>query len=113
MSNIKYIVGDRIRSLRNERGWSQEELAHRADIHPSHLGKIERGEKSATIDSLEKIVNALGITFEELFMFVTHHNENKDNTALFDIINKLNNRSVDDQIAISKLIDTLLCWKDK
>lgn len=113
MSNIKNIVGDRIRSLRGERGWSQEELAHRSDIHPSHLGQIERGEKSVTIDSLEKIVNALGITFEELFMFVKHQDKNKDTAALFGIINKLINRSVDDQITISKIIDTLFCWKDK
>ncbi|MCR4435825.1 MAG: helix-turn-helix domain-containing protein [Clostridiales bacterium] len=37
MSDIAKIVGDRIRTIRNERGLSQEELAHRADIDPSHL----------------------------------------------------------------------------
>lgn len=112
MRDIKKVVGNRIKVLRNEREWSQEELAHRAEIHPSHLGRMERGEKSTTIGSLEKVISALGITFEELFRFVNPEYIDKDTDILFNIINKLSKRSVEDQKIILNLIDTLFQWKD-
>jgi transcriptional regulator with XRE-family HTH domain len=112
-SDVKKLIGNRIRSIRNEKAWSQEELAHRADLHPSHMGQIERGEKSFTIDSLEKVVNALDISFEELFRFVNPDFKDKDTSVVFGITNKLIKRSVKDQKAIAKLIDGLLGWKDK
>ena len=52
-------VGERIRYFRNLRGWSQETLAF--------LGHLERGLKSPTIKTLEKIVRALDISLAELF----------------------------------------------
>lgn len=112
-SNIKTIIGERIRQLRLEKGWSQEELAHRASIHPSHMGQIERGEKSFTIDSLEKVIKALDITFEELFRFINPDFKGKDTSIVYKITNKLINRNIDDQKAIDKFIDILLWWKDR
>jgi ribosome-binding protein aMBF1 (putative translation factor) len=44
MSDIVKIVGDRIRIVRTQKGLSQEELAHKANIDASHFGKLERGE---------------------------------------------------------------------
>ena len=60
-------VGERIRYFRNLRGWSQETLALRAEINPAFLGHLERGLKSPTIKTLEKIVRALDISLAELF----------------------------------------------
>ena len=60
-------VGERIRYFRNLRGWSQETLALQAEINPAFLGHLERGLKSPTIKTLEKIVRALDISLAELF----------------------------------------------
>ena len=49
-------LGQRIRAERTARKMTQEELAERADLHPTYIGQVERGEKSLTIASLEKIV---------------------------------------------------------
>lgn len=55
-------VGERIRYFRNLRGWSQETLALQAEINPAFLWHLERGLKSPTIKTPEKIVrNALAI----------------------------------------------------
>lgn len=112
MNDIKKVIGLRIRNLREERGWSQEELAHRASISPSHFGRLERGERGATIHSLEKVTNALDITFEELFRFINSENENKDMQTLNNIICKLSKRSLKDQKIILNLINVLPPWKD-
>ena len=60
-------VGERSRYFRNLRGWSQEALALQAEINPAFLGHLERGLKSPTIKTLEKIVRALDISLAELF----------------------------------------------
>lgn len=60
-------IGARIRYFRQMRGWSQERLALQAGINPAFLGHLERGLKSPTVTTLEKIVFALKITMEDLF----------------------------------------------
>ncbi len=60
-------VGKRIRFFRLLKGFSQEALALDAGINTAFLGHLERGLKSPTISTLEKIVQALGISFEDFF----------------------------------------------
>lgn len=60
-------VGERIRYFRLVKGFSQEALALEANINTAFVGHLERGLKSPTVNTLEKIVKALGITLEELF----------------------------------------------
>ena len=55
MSDITKLLGQRIRNYRTEKGWSQEKLAELAGCHPTYIGQIERAEKNATIESIEKI----------------------------------------------------------
>lgn len=59
-------IGKRIRQKREERGWSQEQLAIEADIDNSHLGKLERGEGNPTLKLVFRIAQALEIEFRDL-----------------------------------------------
>lgn len=111
MNEIGQIIGERIKQLRKERGWSQEELAHRANINRTYIGELERGEKNATIDSLAKVVSALETTFEELFQYVQPPTANKDNNILPVLINRLNALSVEEQKAMLDLFGFLTHWK--
>ncbi len=52
-------VGSAVRRMRESQGFSQEELAHMAQIDRSHMGKIERGERNVTLLNLIKIAQAL------------------------------------------------------
>jgi transcriptional regulator with XRE-family HTH domain len=47
---------------------SQEALAEKADIHPNYVGRIERGECSATVGILLRLARALGIRPYQLFL---------------------------------------------
>lgn len=67
ISKLSKVVGDRIRFVRNEKGYSIEELAHRLNVSITYLGRVERGDRSPTLDILGKIITALGISFVELF----------------------------------------------
>ena len=59
--------GNRVRKERMKLGWSQEELAERAGVHRTYIGMIERAEKNATLESIEKIAKALKISIAEFF----------------------------------------------
>lgn len=60
-------IGLRIKSLRNALGLSQEKLALKAEIDRTYLAGVESGKRNPSIKSMEKIINALGVTFGEFF----------------------------------------------
>lgn len=60
-------VGQRIKMLRNEKGISQEKLADKADLDRTYLAGVELGKRNPSIKSLEKILNALEISFSDFF----------------------------------------------
>ena len=62
-------IGQNIRKYRLKIDISQENLAMSAGLYPAYLGRLERGEKCPTIDTLYKISCALGITINELICF--------------------------------------------
>lgn len=68
-NNINIRFGKRVASLRKSIGISQEELSFRCGIHRAYMGTIERGEKSVTLDTVEKVAGGLGVTIKELFDF--------------------------------------------
>ena len=59
--NLGDIVAGNLRRLRKERGWAQEELAHRAGINRNYIGMIERQENSPTIEMIERLSKALDV----------------------------------------------------
>lgn len=112
MSEIVKVIGGRIRSYRKKRGWSQEDLAERSDVHFTFIGQIERGEKQASLDTLERITSALEISFEELFRHIGNNTFN-DSDALSELIEKVHALSVDDQKQLLKIMELILQWGNK
>ena len=64
---IEKQLGKRIKYLRIEKGWSQEELALESNINKNYISDLERGTRNPSVKILEKICIALDITFEVLF----------------------------------------------
>ena len=67
MENIKFIIGQRIRNYRIQKNLSQEQLSELANCHPTYIGQLERGEKNATLESIQKVAQALNIPLSQLF----------------------------------------------
>lgn len=63
-------ISERIHELRENQHLTQEQLAEKADIDPSYLGRIERGQNSnLQIKTIEKIITALGVDYATFFLF--------------------------------------------
>ncbi|WP_312128411.1 helix-turn-helix transcriptional regulator [Brevundimonas sp.] len=59
-------LGLRVQQLRQAKGWSQDEFAHRANLHRTYVSGVERGIRNPTITVLEKLAAGLEITLSEL-----------------------------------------------
>ena len=63
---VRKKLGERIRLLRRNRGWSQERLAYESGLGRSFTGAIERGEKDIRLRTQCKLALAFNFTFAEL-----------------------------------------------
>ncbi len=63
-----------LRTLRNARKLSQEELAHRANVHRTYISSLERCVYSPTIDMVDGIARILGVEAFELLIAKNHDN---------------------------------------
>lgn len=60
-------VGEKLRKLRTSQGLGQEKLALEAEIDRTYLTGIEQGKRNPSLKTLEKILNALGVSFQQFF----------------------------------------------
>ena len=60
-ANLNEVVGVNLRRLRNALGVSQDEFADIASLHRTYIGAVERGERNITLDTLQRIADALNV----------------------------------------------------
>ncbi|MBI2855874.1 MAG: helix-turn-helix transcriptional regulator [Chloroflexi bacterium] len=59
--------GNKVQVERKRLGLSQEGLAARAGVHRTYIGMIERAGKNITLENIEKVCKALGISISDVF----------------------------------------------
>ena len=59
--------GERVRAMRLAQGLSQVEFGERCGFYQTYLSRIERGQANPTLNAMEVIANALGVTVFDLF----------------------------------------------
>jgi transcriptional regulator with XRE-family HTH domain len=65
---LRLAIGERIRYYRNQKGWTQEQLAEALEIQGTYIGRVERGEQNLQLSTLEKIAEALHINANNLLI---------------------------------------------
>ena len=68
MGKIKTILGDNIRTLRIEKGWTQVYLADRLQITAPFLAQIESGKRGTSLELVESVAELFGIPIASLFV---------------------------------------------
>ena len=66
VKHVRKALGERLRSLRKDRGLSQQRLGQRSHLSGKFIGEVERGEKSISVDSLYHVCVALDVPLGDL-----------------------------------------------
>jgi transcriptional regulator with XRE-family HTH domain len=64
--NTRQRFGDRIKELRLERGWTQEDLSEKAGVGRVFVSQLENGHKEACLDVIEALAHSLKVSIAEL-----------------------------------------------
>ena len=86
MDKVINKIGNRIRYFRLRNGLSQEKLALAAGMNTVYIGHLERGLQSPTMTTLDKIVEALNVSYSEFFSEEKDENDTESRNFYTDII---------------------------
>src|SRR6202161_2825118 len=78
----------RIQELRDQKGISQEELAHRAGLSRTGMGFLETGKRWPRLDTLMKVADGLNITLDELFKGLHKPSRPRGDTCALQLLSK-------------------------
>ena len=92
MSEIKKLLGKRIRDLRKAKGITQEQMAEYLGIGPANISYIENGKFAPSMENFEKIARILKVEPFELYKFSNYKNIEEIREELFSII--VNNEQI-------------------
>ena len=92
--DIKKELGEKIKRLRNKKGLTQVQLAEKIDISSRNLSKIELGLSFVKAETLERILESLDVTTEE--MFANDHIKSSEELrdGIEQYLNKLKNNNL-------------------
>ena len=98
ISNID--IGNRIRQLRKECGYTQEQLAEYAEISVDFLGLIETGRSSMKVQNLAKIASILNVTTDYLIYGTSPYKENSQINTMLSVVSENKRKQVEKLIAL-------------
>lgn len=96
------IIGKKLKEYRENRGYTQEEVAKEIEVNAKHYGRIERGENSCTISNLITLCNLFGISTEDLIGSLTY---TKPDDGISNDFQKL---TLEDKLSVANYIDFLI-----
>jgi transcriptional regulator with XRE-family HTH domain len=102
-------IGERIKRIRTSRGLSQKEVVLNAGIDKAQFSRIENGKTDTTINTVEKIAKALGISTAELFSSSDDIQDiNSIDKSLLEKISLIDTLEVEEKKTIYLMIDTFI-----
>lgn len=92
--SLKLLFGEKLKSLRLERGLTQEQFAELIGVEAGFIGSLEIGQKAASFKTLEKISENLKINYYELFDFEKMQSQPSLIKSIIKELNELDDKSL-------------------
>ena len=105
MSEFLTKVGERIRIIRKTRGFTQENLAEKTGLQNTYISDVERGDRNISLETLEKIMEALEIEAVDLFQFPSE--DDHKTKLLHEMHILLTNKSSQEVEAIYNIVNEI------
>ncbi len=111
-------IGKRIRTFRENKGFSQEELAEKLHISRSTYQRIENGETNSWINHIENICHSLEVNLDDIlkpeegYTQINKENSANENSSNNMIQNQTNNYNISEKM-LENLYDTIAALKEE
>jgi transcriptional regulator with XRE-family HTH domain len=69
MNEILKNFGSRVKQLRRAQKLTQDQFAQKTGLHKNYIGMVERGERNPSLENINIIAEAFGVSLSELFQF--------------------------------------------
>lgn len=109
--NISAMVGQRIHGFRIKNKMSQETLAFASGLHPAYLGRVERGEKCPTVETLYKISNGLNIPLSEL-LDIDSEITPTEAEAVKRIVSAMSGLTGEEAVKLAEVVEKIISMKN-
>jgi transcriptional regulator with XRE-family HTH domain len=102
-------VGERVRMLRKNKGWTLDQLSDASGLHPSSISQVERGERNLTLQNLSKLAEGLEVA---PYQFLLTPDQKVDRTENGEYLDEMLDEMPDDrQQTIYQIAHVLLDWE--
>ena len=98
------LVGSRIKTARENKKLTQEELAAMVDLSPTHISVIERGVKSPKLETFVRIANALDVSADYLLVDVVENSTKGISCELYDYVSNLSKKEREKVLAVVRVM---------
>jgi transcriptional regulator with XRE-family HTH domain len=107
---VAMALGERIKELRKEHGWSQAELGERVSTDSQRISRYENGRITPSVDALVRLADALGVSIDYLVRddMPRHVLEGHDLGKFAGRLEDLAELGEDDQQVVAQVVDGLL-----
>ncbi len=97
-------VGSRIKTARENKKLTQEELAAMVDLSPTHISVIERGVKAPKLETFVRIANALGVSADSLLVDVVENSTKGISCELYDYVSNLSKKEREKVLTVVRVM---------
>ena len=104
------LIGHRIKEIRENRGYTQEQLAEKLNLSVQHISVIERGVKAPRLDTFIKIANILEINADYLLKDVLRVSSQLTSNELYDLLGQVSEK---EKRRILEVVQVLIQTSDK
>ncbi|MCG7384676.1 helix-turn-helix transcriptional regulator [Paenibacillus sp. ACRRY] len=113
---ITEFVGEQVRTIRKSKNYTQEQLGEKVGLPQPYIGGIERGERNISLDTFERILEALEVSPSEFFRSYNDNyfseSEKGKETVLIKLSELLSKRSIHDIEMVQLLASNVLATID-
>lgn len=104
---------EKIKKLRKEKGWSQNELSDKIGVHTTHFSRLERGKFQPSIDVIKGLAEAFAVTADYLLFDEKDEIEKVDikDKSLFEKVRMIDTLDEEDKNTVMNVIESMLTKK--
>ena len=108
--NKRTPLGERIKRLRQEKGWSQAQFAKKLEVHPKQVSGYERGAHAPSTDVMIRMAEILGVS-RDVMVFENRADSKHGNIADLEpigMLEKIDRLSDQDKKTVKAVLDTFI-----